>query len=302
MYFPFLRGRQYELLALKELVQKSLLNDKIIPIVEPIKISSTLKSTLELYNKENKPLALVLNTDAVVMEDIEREQLYGFLKGKIIPAVLVNESFKTTIAKIEEVGFAKNQIIVVFTSEENAALFNDCFKDVDPLFCLGPDKRYFRKLETYNKVLFDDHFIKQAKNSDYLKKDDEFFSEDHLNYAEDGYSGFGDYSIIGKEYDDSGFAPRAVAIHIVYFDSSNILRIHHFVSDSNYGIEDVAGKFYEAIQKFEGFGPLKEIINSTSAFGTLVNYAKDGYYPGLPTLKKLSIMHHIELLRKFLAE
>lgn len=302
MYFPFLRGRQYELLALKELVQKSLLNDKIIPIVEPIKISSTLKSTLELYNKENKPLALVLNTDAVVMEDIEREQLYGFLKGKIIPAVLVNESFKTTIAKIEEVGFAKNQIIVVFTSEENAALFNDCFKDVDPLFCLGPDKRYFRKLETNNKVLFDDHFIKQAKNSDYLKKDDEFFSEDHLNYAEDGYSGFGDYSIIGKEYDDTGFAPRAVAIHIVYFDSSNILRIHHFVSDSNYGIEDVAGKFYEAIQKFEGFGPLKEIINSTSALGTLVNYAKDGYYPGLPTLKKLSIMHHIELLRNFLAE
>lgn len=35
MYFPILRGRQFELLALRECVNKSLLSNKIIPIVEP---------------------------------------------------------------------------------------------------------------------------------------------------------------------------------------------------------------------------------------------------------------------------
>ena len=37
MYFPYLRGRQYELLALKELAQKELISNLIIPVVEPIK-------------------------------------------------------------------------------------------------------------------------------------------------------------------------------------------------------------------------------------------------------------------------
>ena len=45
---------------------------------------------------------------------------------------------------------------------------------------------------------------------------------------------FQTYSIVGKEYSDSGFAPYAVAIHIVYpaSISDETLRIHHFVSDS----------------------------------------------------------------------
>ena len=42
MYFPYVRGRQYELLALRELVEKNLLTDFVIPIVEPVKLSPTL--------------------------------------------------------------------------------------------------------------------------------------------------------------------------------------------------------------------------------------------------------------------
>ena len=34
IYFPFIRGRQYDLLALKECLDKELLSDKIIPIIE----------------------------------------------------------------------------------------------------------------------------------------------------------------------------------------------------------------------------------------------------------------------------
>ena len=44
---------------------------------------------------------------------------------------------------------------------------------------------------------------------------------------------FSDYSVIGGEYVDGGFSPLAIAIHIVYFDEANELRVKHFVSDSN---------------------------------------------------------------------
>ena len=52
MYFPYLRGRQFELIALRDLVDKGVLSDKIIPIIEPVKLSSTLIKTIESYGKK----------------------------------------------------------------------------------------------------------------------------------------------------------------------------------------------------------------------------------------------------------
>lgn len=301
MYFPYLRGRQYELLALKELVQKNLLGNSVCPVVEPVKISSTLLSTVDCYTKTFKVFALVLNPEVVSLDDKESQELLSLVKNsEIIPAVIANETLKKTIAKLENEGYEKSNVMVVFNSEEAVPSFEECFSGVLPLFTLMPYKRDFRHLVSDNKVLFEDYFHKQQKNADYLKKLDELFSKDHLYYKEERYSGFGDYSIIGEEYDESGFAPRAVAIHIVYFDHYKELRVHHFVSNTNHGIEDVAGKFYEAIKKMEGFIPLFEDINQSYGLSTLLSYAKSGYYPGLPTLKKLSIMHHLELMGKYL--
>ena len=42
IYFPYLRGRQFELIALRELVEKGVLSSRITPIIEPVKLSSTL--------------------------------------------------------------------------------------------------------------------------------------------------------------------------------------------------------------------------------------------------------------------
>ncbi|MDR1135555.1 MAG: sce7725 family protein [Clostridiales Family XIII bacterium] len=157
--------------------------------------------------------------------------------------------------------------------------------------------------------MFEDKFNKQIKNADYSKNIDEFFSDDHLFYTDEGYVGFGDYSIIGNDYTESGFAPYAVAIHIVYFNTSNELRVRHFISDSNRDISDVAGKFREALAKYIDWEKewQKERpdlfvggIPPTNAMVTLNNHWLNETYPGLPTLKKLSVMHHLELMGKFL--
>lgn len=42
MYFPYLRGKQFELLALREFANKNASNRKIIPIIEPVKTHLTV--------------------------------------------------------------------------------------------------------------------------------------------------------------------------------------------------------------------------------------------------------------------
>ena len=105
-------------------------------------------------------------------------------------------------------------------------------------------------------------------------------------------------SIIGNEYSESGFAPHAVAIHIVYFDSDKNLRIRHFVSNTNDDISDPAQKFYEAVTQLVEWN--KEHQLDTIAIKTFEKIYEEQSYPGLGVIKKLSLMHHLELMGRYL--
>lgn len=119
-----------------------------------------------------------------------------------------------------------------------------------------------------------------------------------MYYADDGYKGFSDYSVVGEEFSETGFAPYAVAIHIVYFDKKNILRIAHFVSDSNDDISDPARKFAEAVKKLVEWNQNMGLNTvGIQAFEKAYYYQT---YPGLGVVKKYSIMHHLELMSKYL--
>ena len=61
MYFPYLRGRQFELIALRELLEGKRISEKVIPIIEPVKPSSTLLKTLETFVKNDREIAVVFN-------------------------------------------------------------------------------------------------------------------------------------------------------------------------------------------------------------------------------------------------
>lgn len=49
MYQPYIRGKQFELIGIRELTTSVLLpnKQKVSPIIEPVKNSSTLKTTLK---------------------------------------------------------------------------------------------------------------------------------------------------------------------------------------------------------------------------------------------------------------
>ncbi len=112
-----------------------------------------------------------------------------------------------------------------------------------------PDEGYYRRSIHSNRVLLNDPFEAKQRNADY-SDDTELFSEDHLYFHDDGYIGFSDYLTIGDKYNEGGFLPYCVVIHITFFDSQKRLLIKHFKSDSIGDTRDTAGKFYEALSKF----------------------------------------------------
>ena len=167
-----------------------------------------------------------------------------------------------------------------------------------PLYNVIPDKGDFRRRIRVKRVLCEDRFPKQTRNIDYAETDNEFFSSDHLYYQADGYEGFSDYSVVGKEYSETGFAPYAVAIHIVYFDEEYIMRIAHFVSDSNDDISDPARKFAEAAEKLVKWNENMHL--KTEGIKALESSYHNKTYPGLGVVKKYSIMHHLQLMGDYL--
>ena len=302
MYFPYFRGRQYELLALKELATKRLISASVIPVIEPVKLIPALNSSLEAFHAASLPVGLIVNPyvgDLTDEPEIINQKKKKFLTASdIIPSVLINESAEAAMNKLESQGIHHCDVLTVLNNPDSLKTYQKLYNS-PPKYTLCPYDRYIRRVIRENSVLFENKFNKKSRNADY--PEEEFFSSDHVDYIEDQYICFGDYSIIGDEYIESGFAPYAVAIHIVYFDAEYSLRIRHFVSDSNDDISDVAGKFYEAVEKlYTWYYTEHQERQLTVGLQTLLTHYERKTYPGLPTLKKLSIMHHLELMGRYL--
>jgi hypothetical protein len=312
MYFPYLRGKRFELIGLRELIEKDLIGNKVIPIIEPISPSPTMAKTLKCYVENNKKIAIIINPSVggfikefKKLKKKETDENKKCVTSTIIKHINNENAIKSYLMdKNMAIKIAnkptKNDFLIINTNRDCLEPYLSAYKKSKPVYILIPDNdRAFLKSVQGSKISFRDYFNKQNRNSDYSNCPDEFFTDIHLCYEEDGYDGFSDYSIVGEEYEDSGFAPKAVAIHIVYFDKKNALRIRHFVSDSNENIKDTAGKFGEALEKLVRWCKSNKITETEGLRGFYGCY-KAGKYPGLGTVKKLSIMHHIELMNKFL--
>ena len=86
---------------------------------------------------------------------------------------------------------------------------------------------------------------------------------------------------------------------MVYFDEKKNLRIHHFVSVDNDDISDSAGKFYQALERMIEWNQTQP-LGDTLAMRQFQEIYEKETYPGLGTIKKLSIMHHLELMSRYL--
>lgn len=307
MYFPYLRGKQFELIALREISElMASKSDKISPIIEPVKNSSTLKTTLIELKRKNINFNIIINPfegdskpSAKALLEVIIEELSDYRNYQI--AIIIDE--KTDIVKYldlirkQDIEFAG--ITLIHVAETNASAIIDFTDDFtflnNVIYFQKTSRRYNRKFDKGTWVGLEDPFVSQLKNADYLSIEDSQFSEEYLYYVQDGYKGFSDFLTIGDNYSETGFLPYAVAIHLSYVDKDKKIRIKHFVSDSNEDTSDIGGKFAEAIAKLVDWCN-ENHIPETLAISQFKELRRTGHFPGLGSIKKLSIMHHIELV------
>lgn len=315
MYFPYVRGRQYELLALRDLAANDLLGNHVTPIVEPVKLSPTLVNVMAEFIKDKHSISIIRNpavgTFMSDWQDVQEQSKEAGYKQRfsdqyedsaIIKSLIMQRNAESWLDFWDKHGVNKADLLVINTDRDYLDLYESAFGTAIPRYALMPDESVFRRKVHHHKVLFDDKFEKQDRNANYQDTEDEFFSDDHLYYKEDGFVGFSDYSVVGNEYLEAGFAPYAVVIHIVYFASDKTLRVRHFVSDSNEDITNPALKFYEAVSKLaKWYNADPHPVDMTLGLQTFLQYYEEQSYPGLGTVKKLSLMHHFELMGKYLS-
>jgi hypothetical protein len=283
------------------------MSEHIIPIIEPVKLSSPLIKTMSVFQENSRCIGLIRNPRVgrfikELKDDKNKANKDKFDKLLCCPNLLsvlyADASIADKCAHLESTGISKSQMATICILQDSITPFEAVFSKDNPRFHFIPDESVFRRRSTKNKVLFEDRFKKKNRNVDYANLNDEPYSSDHIFYAQDGYVGFSDFSIIGDDYSEAGFAPYAVAIHIVYFDADNVLRIHHFVSDTNDDITDPAGKFGEALEKLVDWNKEKKL--NTYGIQIFEDMFANHSYPGLGTVKKLAIMHHLELIGRYL--
>lgn len=313
MYQPYIRGKQFELIGIRELTTPVLSPNKtkVSPIIEPVKDSSTLKTTIRDLASKDINFTIIVNpqvgtfTNPNTIFNAIRSSVEGYKNYQIgvifhnrvnplniIPTLQQNIDLIPALTIIHNAAFDNITEIISTYREHFTIKYN-------VINLSSTSKRYHRNFGESTRIELDDYFNAQSKNADYLELDESNFSEEHLYYKDDGFEGFSDYLSIGEEYSETGFLPYAVAIHLSYAEATtNRIKVKHFVSDSNDDQSDIAGKFAEALNKLIAWCDATSY--NSIAIPIFREYHNNGHFPGLGTLKKLSLMNHIDLVLKLI--
>jgi hypothetical protein len=309
MYHPYFRGKQYELLTVRE-TAPILAAANFVPIIEPVKEAlGGLNRTLQAVCDSQGRAIVIVNPYHGEHSD-DGQSISDLLHSSFSeqPQIAAGILLKDNMTAQEALTCCGEH------NDRNLALIHAGFTDVKGLVdglgmsmnemrhvffepCCG--KLYRRHFAGAGRILLRDGF-QRRRNRDHPLV--ELFSDLHVTYTEEGMDGFGDFLIVGDDYFESGGPAYAVAIHLTFIDPTkdNAMYIYHFVSESRDTPTDPAGKFGEALElMMEKLGEQNNFILETSAVAEFRDLHERGHFPGLGYVKKLAMKHHIETLRAF---
>lgn len=305
MYYPILRGRQNELIAVRELQERGLL-EHVTPIIEPVRASSTLMSVLEQFRSANKPIVLI---DRPIVGSFEKELSQSPNYEEKLNAI-IEES--PQLIKMSYCRDGSNSDLAAdpdrkwayYLDSDNRESYQDACKLREPDLTIIAGGGRNHRIAKGERITLESAFTPQKRNADYCGHEDDFLSEELFYFSEEGADGFADYSVIGEEYSEGGFTPRVVALHLVHLnEEGNQLRIRHFTSNPDDDSKDTAKKFYLALSRLlEWARNNSQMLPRTRTLEQMEDMHKRGQYPGLGVAKRLAIMHHLELVNTLLGE
>ncbi len=312
MYFPYFRGKQFELIAIRE-TARLLAESSFVPIIEPVREAlKGLERTLTEICKVNGNAIVIVNPfhgdHAEDGDSISALLKEGFCDSESITAGILLHKEIDANAAVEcyekHRGLQPTFIHAGFTEAKAlAAMLGQALAETRHVFfeksCQKLYRRYFKGAAM--RVLLRDGF-ERRRNADYPLV--EAFSDLHVTYEEEDMNGFGDFLIVGDDFVEGGGPAYAVAIHLTFIDpdQDNVMNVYHFVSTTKDTPTDPAGKFAQAL------GKLIRVLDSgrshlfdSSAIKEFRELHDKGHFPGLGYVKKLSMKHHVETLADFLA-
>lgn len=306
MYHPYFRGKQFELITIRD-TAKVMAQAQFVPIIEPVKETlNGLDRALTAVCEAGGAVIVIVNPyhgdhaeDGAGISALLKEKYLG--KPGVSAGILLTEQMTRPEALA---CYAKHQdhnpVFIHAGFTEGKGLAEDIagfLADTRHVFFEKHCGTLYRKsYKGSYRVLLRDGF-ERRRNADHPPV--EVFSELHLTFGEDGMDGFGDFLIVGDDFTEGGGPAYAVAIHLTFINPAKdeVMYIYHFVSDTKDTPTDPAGKFAQALKKLvakleSGSSHLYE----SSAIAEFRKLDKAGHFPGLGQVKKLSMIHHIETL------
>lgn len=308
MYYPYFRGKQYDLITIRECASIMSVQG-FVPIIEPVKEAlNGLIRAIDSVCDAGGSISLIVNPQYGDLSE-DPSSLIELLGDKyedsanVIAGVLLTDETDVhqVVNILESVGQRKKLFIHAgFTDPRGLLNLLPVNDDSAHVFLDGHNGRlYQRNFSDFEKIVVKNGFEKRANR---LHPAVEFFSDLHVTFEDDGAEGFGDFLIAGDEYSEGGGPAYAVAIHLTFVDDEQDdgMYIHHFKSDRFETPTDPAGKFAEALSKLviEAQRPGTKVLR-TRAVDEFIELHGRGHFPGLGYVKKLSMQHHIEVMADY---
>lgn len=309
MYHPYFRGKQFELLCIREMAP-IFSKAGFCPIIEPVRdVLGGLNRALEaVVDSDGRAIVIVnphhgeLSDSGAPLSDMLKEK-YLDLPGISAGILLKQDTSAAEALKCRRdhashspvmihAGFGEARMLAEKLGAQSKGQSHVFFEK----YC---GKLYQKHFSGVHRILLRDGF-ERKRNRDYDLL--EPFSDLHATFQEEGMDGFGDFLIVGDDYSEAGGPAYAVAIHLTFIDpdQDDSMWIYHFVSERQDTPTDPAGKFAEALAK------MMKVLNrrdskvlETSAVKEFREFHRQGHFPGLGYVKKLSMNHHIETLADY---
>ncbi len=303
-FFPFLRGKQNELMALRELAPEIAERGKVIPVLELVNQNSTTRISIDRYIESSMPFVLLCNP-ANGSFSTQPEALYSGIIAQVLteydnwtPAYRVQPGSSEAELSAFVNRYGERELGIVYQGVPTDLKTRTLLKSdqISHHIFLGnrAPAEYIEQTPRSKRVLITDRFNRCVRNADYPPI--EFFTDMNTVQGNPDRVDFGDFSVAGDQYSDSGGPALAVALHHIHFhNGTGTLDISHFISNRTETTADVAGKTLEALNKLveaiENLSP-----NDTSACNEYREIAHDQAFKGLGYMKRLAIKHHLEVM------
>ena len=239
-YFPFLRGKQHELISVRDLASDIAKNGRIHPIIEPVNNNDTTRISIDRFIEQSMPFLFICNPIHGKFRDNAAGLRTDLIDEALIdcdnwtPSLYVDE--QTAVQELE--GFIETydnySLALIYNGLPQRNAVREMIENDYSGWHVFMDHRvesdYIQSVVKDSCVRVADKFARKPRNADYPPM--EFFTDLNTKAGNSNGTHFGDFSIVGDHYSDTGGPAYAVALHhIHYAEDSRTLNISHFISD-----------------------------------------------------------------------